>query len=251
MKRIYIILMLLLSGVMTYATDVKTLAEEATKMYQEGVYQKAIDLYNEMLSDDMESATVYYNLGNCYYKQGETAKAILNYERALLLHPGDNDIKYNLTMAQKATVDNIKVLPELFLVRWYNAFVTAFTADQWAYVSVILFIGFLIMAALFFHATSISLKKSWFTLGIIMLLVSVMTIFFALKQYHRVTDRDSGIIMTPSVVVRGAPDNSGTELFVIHEGLKVQVIGTLGDWYNVRLADGNEGWIAKTDLEKI
>ena len=251
MKRIYIILMLLLSGVVTYATDVKTLAEEATKMYQEGDYQKAIDLYNEMLSDNMESATVYYNLGNCYYKQGEIAKAILNYERALLLHPGDNDIKYNLTMAQKATVDNIKVLPELFLVRWYNAFVTAFTADQWAYVSVILFIGFLIMAALFFHATSISLKKSWFTLGIIMLLVSVMTIFFALKQYHRVTDRDSGIVMTPSVVVRGAPDNSGTELFVILEGLKVQVIGTLGDWYNVRLADGNEGWIAKTDLEKI
>ena len=111
MKRIYIILMLLLSGVVTYATDVKTLAEEATKMYQEGDYQKAIDLYNEMLSDDMESATVYYNLGNCYYKQGEIAKAILNYERALLLHPGDNDIKYNLTMAQKATVDNIKVLP--------------------------------------------------------------------------------------------------------------------------------------------
>ena len=129
MKRIYIILMLLLSGVVTYATDVKTLAEEATKMYQEGDYQKAIDLYNEMLSDDLESATVYYNLGNCYYKQGEIAKAILNYERALLLHPGDNDIKYNLTMAQKATVDNIKVLPELFLVRWYNAFVTAFTAD--------------------------------------------------------------------------------------------------------------------------
>ena len=110
MKRIYIILMLLLSGVVTYATDVKTLAEEATKMYQEGDYQKAIDLYNERLSDDLESATVYYNLGNCYYKQGEIAKAILNYERALLLHPGDNDIKYNLTMAQKATVDNIKVL---------------------------------------------------------------------------------------------------------------------------------------------
>ncbi len=114
MKRIYIILMLLLSGVVTYATDVKTLAEEATKMYQEGDYQKAIDLYNEMLSDDMESATVYYNLGNCYYKQGEIAKAILNYERALLLHPGDNDIKYNLTMAQKATVDNIKSITGTF-----------------------------------------------------------------------------------------------------------------------------------------
>lgn len=81
------------------------------------------------------TATVYYNLGNCYYKQGEIAKAILNYERAFIVASGDNDIKVYLAMAQKATVDNIKVLPELFLVRWYNAFVTAFTADQWAYVS--------------------------------------------------------------------------------------------------------------------
>lgn len=251
MKRIYMILVLLLSSVMTYATDVKILEEEAAKMYQEGEFQKAIDLYNELLSDNMESATIYYNLGNCYYKQGEVAKAILNYERALLLRPGDSDAKYNLTMAQKSTVDNIKVLPELFLVRWYNAIVTAFSADQWAYLSVFLFIGFLVMAALFFHATSISLKKSWFSLGVIMLLVAVLSVFIALKQYHRVTDRDNGIIMTPSVIVRGAPDNSGTELFVIHEGLKVQVIGTLGEWYNVRLADGNEGWIVKTDLEKI
>ena len=243
----YIILMVLC--LLWFPVHAQTKAE-ADSAYASEQYDKAIDIYTKLLKNG-EHAAIYYNLGNCYYKQGEIAKAILNYERALLLHPGDNDIKYNLKMAQQATVDNIKVLPELFLVRWYNAFVTAFTADQWAYVSVILFIGFLIMAALFFHATSISLKKSWFTLGIIMLLVSVMTIFFALKQYHRVTDRDSGIVMTPSVVVRGAPDNSGTELFVIHEGLKVQVIGTLGDWYNVRLADGNEGWIAKTDLEKI
>jgi len=251
MKRIYIIWVLLLSGVMTYAADVQTLEEEAAKMYQEEEYQKAIDLYNELLSDNMESATIYYNLGNCYYKQGEVAKAILNYERALVLRPGDSDAKYNLIMAQKSTVDNIKVLPELFLVRWYNAFVTAFTVDQWAYLSVFLFIGFLVMTALFFHATSISLKKSWFYLGVIMLMVAVLAVFIASKQYHRVTDRDNGIIMTPSVIVRGAPDDSGTELFVIHEGLKVQIIGALGEWYNVRLADGNEGWIVKTDLEKI
>ena len=94
-----------------------------------------------------------------FYKTGETAKAILNYERALLLQPGDKDAKYNLAMAQRSTVDNIKVLPELFLVRWYNGFVTAFTADQWAYVSVFLFICFLVMSVVFFHATSISMKK--------------------------------------------------------------------------------------------
>lgn len=251
MKKIYIILGLLLSGIVAFAADDKALEDEAAKMYQEGNFQKAIELYNEVLADDVESASVYYNLGNCYYKMGEISRSILNYERALLLKPGDKDAKYNLKLAQQATVDNINVLPELFLVRWYNAFVTALTADQWAYVSVALFIAFLVMAALFFHATTISMKKSWFTIGVILLIVSIMTIFFASKQYHRMTNRDSGIVMTPSVVVRGAPDNSGTELFVIHEGLKVQVIGSLGDWYNVRLADGNEGWITKADLEKI
>ena len=248
MKKIYSILFFFCLTAVVWGQE---LLNQANQSYSREDYKKAAELYEKALQDEGISSDLYYNLGNAYYKDKQYAKAILNYERALLLHPGDNDIKYNLTMAQKATVDNIKVLPELFLVRWYNAFVPAFTADQWGNLTVILFIGFLIMAALFFHATSISLKKSWFTLGIIMLLVSVMTIFFALKQYHRMTDRDSGIIMTPSVVVRGAPDNSGTELFVIHEGLKVQVIGTLGDWYNVRLADGNEGWIAKTDLEKI
>ena len=186
-----------------------------------------------------------------FYKTGETAKAILNYERALLLQPGDKDAKYNLAMAQRSTVDNIKVLPELFLVRWYNGFVTAFTADQWAYVSVFLFICFLVMSVVFFHATSISMKKMGFTVGIIALLLAGATVLFASKQYHRQTDRNMGIVMTPSVVVRGAPDASGTELFVIHEGLKVQVIETLGEWYNVRLADGNEGWIRQADLEKI
>ena len=112
-----------------------------------------------------------------YYKTGEMAKAILNYERALLLRPGDKDVKYNLDLAQRSTVDDIKVLPELFLVRWYNAFVSAFSADQWAYISVALFIVFLVMAVLFFHATSVSMKKLGFSLGILFLLFSGITVF--------------------------------------------------------------------------
>lgn len=252
MKRLYIIFIgVLMAGTAFAADDLKAVEDEAAKMYKEGDYAKAVELYEQILSGDRESAAVYYNLGNAYYKTGETAKAILNYERALLLQPGDKDAKYNLAMAQRSTVDNIKVLPELFLVRWYNGFVTAFTADQWAYVSVFLFICFLVMSVVFFHATSISMKKMGFTVGIVALLLAGGTVLFASKQYHRQTDRDMGIVMTPSVVVRGAPDASGTELFVIHEGLKVQVIETLGEWYNVRLADGNEGWIRQADLEKI
>lgn len=252
MKRFYVICVNILITLSAFAVeDAATLEKEAAQQYQAGDYAQAIESYTQILSGNQESADIYYNLGNAYYKTGNMAKAILNYERALLLRPGDKDVKYNLAMAQRNTVDDIKVLPELFLVRWYNALVTTLTTDQWAYISVFLFLCFLVMAVVFFHATSITVKKLGFTTGIIFLFLTGMTILFASKQNARMVARNDGIVMTPSVIVRGAPNDSGTELFVIHEGLKVQVVDSLGEWYNIRLADGNEGWIPQLDVEKI
>lgn len=225
--------------------------EQAGQYYAEGKYSEAAGLYESLLVEGQESAGLYYNLGNCYYKMGENTKAILNYERALLLKPGDEMARYNLKMAQQAIVDKIEVLPELFLVRWYRALENHFSADQWGYISVALFILFLGMAALFFYSRSIGVKKVGFSIGILSFLLTLGTMYFAMRQNERVTEREYAIITTPSVTVKGAPDKSGTSLFLIHEGLKVKVVGELGDWYNIRLTDGNEGWIAKADLEKI
>lgn len=250
MKRILLILPVLFIGLWGMAADLET-EEQAEQLYAEGKYADAADAYNRILSEGMESAELYYNLGNCYYKLGENTRAILNYERSLLLDPGDAMTRYNLKMAQHAIVDKIEVLPELFLVRWYKALETYFSADQWGYISVALFIIFLVMAALFFYSPSIGVKKTGFVVGIIVFFLTAGSIFFAMKQSSRVSEREYAIITTPSVTVKGAPDNSGTSLFLIHEGLKVRVVGELGSWYNIRLADGNEGWVVKTDLEKI
>lgn len=227
------------------------LSRRAETLYQEGKYREAAETYDTILASGQESYQLYYNLGNCYYKLGENSRAILNYERALLLNPGDQDARYNLKLAQDRVVDKIEVLPELFLVRWYKALVAYFSADQWAYISVALFILFLVMAALFFYSASPGIKKTGFTVGIVALLLTGMSVVFAVKQNNRIELRDYAIVMTPSVTVKGAPDNSGTDLFVIHEGLKVRVIGDLGDWLNIRLEDGNEGWVVKKDVEKI
>lgn len=227
------------------------MSEQAEQMYREGKYQEAAELYQKILAEGQESSKLYYNLGNTYYKMGENTQAILNYERALLLDPSDGMARYNLRMAQQAVVDKIEILPELFLVRWYKGMVTYFSADQWGYISVGLFILFLVMAALFFYSGRVGVKKTGFIVGIISFLLTLATVFFATLQERRISQRDYAIITTPSVTVKGAPDHSGTDLFLIHEGLKVQVIGQLGDWYNVRLADGNEGWVTKSDLEKI
>ena len=251
MKKIVFLLSIAWLSLQAFAQDVEQMTQQAEQWYASGQYADAADVYNRILAAGMESADLYYNLGNCYYKLGENTRAILNYERSLLLNPGDDMTRYNLKMAQQAVVDKIEVLPELFLVRWYREVETAFSADQWAYLSVVLFVVFLVMTALFFYSPSVGVKKTGFVVGIVVFLLTVASLFFAFRQDMRISDREYAIIMTPSVTVKGAPDNSGTSLFLIHEGLKVQVVGELGNWYNIRLADGNEGWVAKTDVEKI
>ena len=232
MKKILLILPVLLISLCALAATDPQSEKQAEEFYREGKYNEAAEIYRKFRASGMESA-------------------ILNYERALLLDPSDASARYNLKMAQQAIVDKIEVLPELFLVRWYKGFVGYFSADQWGYISVTLFILFLVMAALFFYSPSVGIKKTGFVVGIIAFFLTVGTMFFAMQQDKKVTDSEYAIITTPSVTVKGAPDNSGTSLFLIHEGLKVRVVGQLGDWYNIRMADGNEGWVAKGDLEKI
>ena len=251
MKKIVFLLSIVWLSLQAFAQDVEQMTQQAEQWYASGQYADAADVYNRILAAGMESADLYYNLGNCYYKLGENTRAILNYERSLLLNPGDDMTRYNLKMAQQAVVDKKEVLPELFLVRWYREVETAFSADHWAYLSVVLFVVFLVMTALFFYSRSVGVKKTGFVVGIVVFLLTVASLFFAFRQDMRISDREYAIIMTPSVTVKGAPDNSGTSLFLIHEGPKVQVVGELGNWYNIRLADGNEGWVAKTDVEKI
>lgn len=251
MKKVVWIWAILLLGAGRLMAEVSPAEQQAEALYREGKYSEAAETYRKIMDEGLESAELYYNLGNCFYKMGENTRAILYYERALLLHPGDEMIRYNLEMAHKAVVDKIEVLPEFFLVRWYKAVETHFSADQWGYISVGLFLLFLVMAALFFYSSSVGAKKVGFVVGIVAFLLTVSAVIFAFRQDERVSGKEYAIIVTPSVTVKGAPDNSGTSLFLIHEGLKVKVVDELGDWYNIRLADGNEGWVAKPDLEKI
>ena len=250
MKKIWLLLWLSLVGISVFAAE-DTITEQAEQFYAAGNYEEAADIYRQILDEGWESADLYYNLGNCYYKSGNHTRAILNYERALLLRPGDAMARYNLEMAQQSIVDKIEVLPEFFLVRWYKALETSLSADQWGYLSVAGFIVFLVMAALFFYSHSVVVKKTGFIVGIIAFFLTLGTVFWAFRQEYRISNREYAIVVTPSVTVKGAPNECGTSHFRIHEGLKVQVVEKLGDWYNIRLADGNEGWVENSDIEKI
>ncbi len=249
MKKLVSILYFLLTAFATFA-DEATLSQ-ANQQYADGKYEEAIKLYEQILQGNMESAEVYYNLGNACYKTGKFTRAIINYERAKLLAPNDDDIRFNLEIANQHVVDAIEPLPKVFFIRWWNNLSNQFSADGWAKINVITFILTLILAGFFFFSTVSGIKRASFWTGIAMLAISIFSFNFAARQEKRMTEHRFAIITQASVTVKSSPSEGGTNLFLIHEGLKVEILDNLGTWNQIRLADGNQGWLPGSSMEKI
>lgn len=224
---------------------------EANALYQKGEYQKAIQSYQFVLDTHLEAPEIYFNLGNAYYKTGQIAPAILNYERAKLLSPEDKDIQYNLELAQKHVLDKLEVLPDLFINRWFSGIRNSFSAEWWSYLSIGFFFLCLCFASFYLYSNKAGIKKAGFLFASVSLVFSIVFFSFASIKTDEMTVREHAIIFSPSVTIKGSPDESGTDLFLLHEGTKVKVIDRLGDWRNIQLIDGNEGWLKKEDIEMI
>ncbi len=229
----------------------ETAVKEAETSYANADYQKAIGQYEAILQANGESAEIYYNLGNAYYKNDDIASAILNYERALLLSPGDGDIRFNLQLARQRSVDRIEPVGEFFLVEWFQAAQNLAGADAWAKGAVVSFLGFIFCLLLFFFSRWIRLKKIGFYIGMALLVVVVLANIFAANQKQKLVNRTNAIIFSPTVTVKSSPSASGTDLFILHEGTKVGIKSSLGEWNEIELEDGSVGWMPKTSMQTI
>jgi hypothetical protein len=169
--------------------------------------------------------------------------ALLNLERAKLFAPNDEDIDYNLNLLREHTIDKIDVIPEFFLVKWYKQLLATASSNNWAIMSSVAFVLFLIFLSFYLYSQKIWIKKSTFVISIFVLLFSISTFVFSYQQKKALSVRNSAIIVSPSVTVKSSPDESGTELFQLHEGTKVYVQDSLSNWREIRLTDGNMGWI--------
>ena len=219
--------------------------------YIKNDYKSAIQIY-EALLEKGEAAEVYYNLGNCYYKTNDIAKSILNYERALLLDPGNTDIRVNLEMARAKTVDKITPIPDIFFVAWIKSLITCLSVDAWAKCGILFFILFLVAVALFFFSKQASLKKGGFIGGIVFLILVVLSNVFASQQKAVLVNRNAAIVLVPSVTVRSTTSESGTSLFILHEGSKVELKdNSMREWKEIRLEDGKVGWVPTSSIEVI
>jgi tetratricopeptide (TPR) repeat protein len=229
----------------------ESMLKEAETAYTGENYARAAELYEDILKTYGDSYAVHYNLGNAYYKSGLIASAILNYERALLINPGDRDLRHNLTVAKLRITDKIEPVGEFFLVKWIGSVQNLFRVDTWAAAALAAFALFIGCLTLYFFSKRMALKKSGFYAGIILLAIVIAANVFAANQKRALQNRNGAIVFAPTVTVKSSPDNSGTDLFVLHEGTKVFVRNAVGEWNEIELEDGNVGWIRQKDLEKI
>ncbi len=248
------ILLLLLTFLLPLAGTAKGVPTKATadSAYAHERYADAARIYRQLISAQGESAQLYYNLGNCYYRQDSVARAVLYYERALLLNPSDRDTRFNLDMARSKTVDRVLPASEMFFVTSYHSLVLSMSVQQWAVLALTAFVLMLIGVALYLFARRLTLKKVGFSAAVILLIVCIFANIAAYNQLRHINHRTGAVIMAPSAVVKSTPSNSGTDLFILHEGTRVEIIDdTMREWLEVRLSDGKQGWLRRAEMEVI
>lgn len=242
------------SSAVVGSDDVQSAAlvlQAATISYEAGRYAEAIEAYKTLADRYGTSATFYYNLGNAYYKDKQYAQAIIQYERCLLLDPAYKDAAVNLEMAQMHTVDKIEAIHPVIFEEWSNEVRDLLTCDAWAVCAVVLFLLFIVCLFAYFFLHRRTWRKCGFYGGVLAFLLCLLSLYYADAQYERLTVRNHAIVVAPTVTVRSSPAESGTQLFPIHEGTKVKIRSSLGEWSEIELLDGNIGWMPSRDLEVI
>ena len=224
---------------------------EADSAYVRGQYQEAIKGYEALLKQGA-SADLYYNLGNAYYRTENITRAVLNYERALLLSPSDRDIYFNLQLARSKTIDKITPEQEMFFVTWYRSLVNLASVDGWARTALLALALAIVLVLIYLFSERIWLRKVGFFGAMALIVLFVISNVFAHQQKELLMNRSGAIIISSAVTVKSTPAKQGTDLFILHEGTKVTITdSSMKEWKEIRLADGKEGWIESDKIELI
>ncbi|MDZ7292439.1 MAG: SH3 domain-containing protein [candidate division KSB1 bacterium] len=241
----------LLFVVSANADEAASLFHQANQQYEAGNYKQAAETYEKILAAGKANWQLYYNLGNAYYKQRQIGKAILNYERARRLNRNNEDILFNLDLANLSVADRIPAMPRSLAVVWLDKAIHLFTLAHAAILALIFWVLFFIGAIIWLLARREFARK--FGRGLFWSCGAVWLIFallFAILAYERATVHEA-IVLAPRVVVRSSPAEDATEMFILHEGVKVRLQESSGDWRRIKLADGKVGWLEAKTIEGI
>ena len=219
--------------------------------YNKSEFEKAIDYYKSVYDKGYTSAELNYNIANSYYRLKNYKNAILFYEKAKLLSPDDENIITNLEQANKYTQDKIEIIPDFFMIKWLKGFINMFSVSLWAWISIVSFILLLSLILVFLFSTKIGFRKMSFYFSVILVFTTIISFISASKQNNKLNKHKTAIVFSPSVTVKSSPNENATDLFIIHEGLKVTISDRLENWSEIQLSDGRVGWLQNETVEDI
>lgn len=248
------IALLLLAGVPANAaaSDVDSLWTAGVEAYGEGRWSDALSQWQSICDEGLESPDLYCNIGDAWFKMNELGEAVLAYERALKLDPSNSAARYNLDFVNARIQDKIEAVPEFFLKQWSRRMCWLLPSGTWAILGLILFAAVMACLLGFLLSSRSSVRKSCFISGIVLLVLSASSTAFAFRQRSDYLKTDSAIVMKPVSSAKSSPGSSSVvDLFILHEGTKVTIVDRVGDWTNIELSDGRQGWVLSSDLEII
>ena len=246
MKKIFYLLILLLASPSTAQTTL----EDADNAYMQEHYQEAAEIYEAALLEGA-SADVYYNLGNTYYRLKEMGKAVLNYERALMLEPGNEDIRYNLDICKSKAVDQFNKPSEMFFITWFKELIYSKNADQWGTIGLVSLVLAMLCFGLYRFSGMLSLRKIGFFVGVVLFISAVLTNIAAALSYYAYTHDQRAVVLSVSSLYKASNDkeeplrelNAGTTVEVVEENSK--------GWCEILLPNGKKGWVKQETVAKI
>ena len=229
----------------------EVLFQKATEAYNKGEYQKAIDLYDDILENGKHSAELYFNLGNCHYKLDEIGPSIYYYEKALLLQPNDQEIKNNLSFAQNMRLDAIEEMPKTAMNRLHDSVVLALTPDQWGYLAIGMILLFVLGFITYYVMYSATYKRIAFIAANTALFISIFSVVIGYLGNRYQNSKNPAIIFGREVVITSEPNERSEKVFALHEGTKVNVLESLENWSKIKIADGQTGWMPSERLKLL
>ncbi len=225
--------------------------DKAYAHYFANDYEKANELFLTLIEDNYVSHALYYNLACSYFKLDDYAHAMLWFERAKRISPSDEDTDFNINVTKYKLEDKIEAVPELFFIRWFNSFVNLLSERSWAYLSLIFFFLAFVFSASFLITSSYAFRKYSFYLVLLLLLFFMSSVLAAFFQKSFQARTDEAIVMIESIEVKSSPDQNSSDLFIIHQGIRVKLLDQIGDWVEIKIPNGDKGWMLKSNLEVI